>query len=222
MKYSAKGVPPQSFVDWMALASPDWTPTYRDLRRPQSEDVRDALLAEQTYVCCYCGRGLNPDRSDSHTDHFRPQKHYSAKTGNDLTLDYGNFLASCGPPKVKAMPSTCGDAKGSVFDEAAHVAPWDPGCERRFFYGLAGEVTADPAGDAGAEKMIEMLNLNDASLVDDRAKLLAGLETLIDSGEIAADAVDEEIDRWRSSDNGRRKSFSHVAVRYLEVEFGLP
>ena len=38
MKYSAKGVPPQSFVDWMALASPDWTPTYRDLRRPQSED----------------------------------------------------------------------------------------------------------------------------------------------------------------------------------------
>lgn len=119
------------------------------------------------------------------------------------------------------MPSTCGDAKGSTFDEAAHVAPWDAGCERRFYYGLAGDVTADPAGDAGAETMIGLLNLNDASLVDDRAKLLAGLETLIETGEIAEDAVAEEIDRWRSSANGRRLSFSHVAVRYLEVEFGL-
>lgn len=224
MKYSAKGVPPQSFVDWLALAvdNEDWTPTYDDLQNPEISDVRAALLIEQAYVCCYCGRGLKADQTDSHLEHFRPQHTYNGKENADLRLEFTNFVASCGPPRVKAHPSTCGDAKADRFDEGLAIEPWDPGCEARFRYGLSGVVDSEPLDEAGAEYMSELLNLNDESLVGDRSTLLMGVETAILAGEISAATAAAEIDRWRTPENGRRKAFSQVAVRYLQIEFGLP
>lgn len=190
------------------------------LQNPQIGEVRKALLTEQSYVCAYCGRGLSEGSADSHIDHFRPRSHYNGTTGNDLTLDFANFVASCGPPKVRQHPSTCGDAKGSQFDEQAHVAPWDPTCEPRFVYGPTG-VVSPAAGDAAAERMISMLALDHDSLVDERATILAMLENDIAAGEITAVTAQAEVDRWATIEGGRRIPFSHVAVQYLRTEFSL-
>lgn len=221
MKYSAKRAPPQRFVDWLAKANDDWVPSYRNLQNPEIGELREALLVEQEFVCCYCGRALKGDQTDSHIDHFRPQKIYNGEEGMaDLTLSYGNFLASCGPPTRGGRPSTCGDAKGDQFDEAAHVEPWDPQCERRFVYGSSGEVRAFVNGDSGAETMVEILKLREQSLVLERRTLLAAFEADIASGAITAGNVAEEIRRLRAATAGRRIGFSHVAARYLETELG--
>ena len=220
MKYSAKGPPPPSFVAWLDEANENWTPTWQALQNPQIGEVRGGLLTEQSYVCAYCGRGLKMDQTDSHIDHFRPRMHYNATTGNDLTLDFSNFVASCGPPKVRQHPSTCGDAKGNWFDENTYIAPWDPGCEPRFVYGPTGVVT--PAvEDAAAQRMIEVLALDHDSLVDERATVLAMIEADIAAGEITAVTAQAEVARWAAVKAGRRIPFSHVAVQYLKTEFSL-
>jgi uncharacterized protein (TIGR02646 family) len=221
MKYSSKATPPASFVVWKASGTPDWQPTYKNFQKPERDDVWNALLAEQEFVCGYCGRRLKDDRSDSHIDHFRPQEHYNANTGDDLTLDYDNFVASCGPPGRNGRPSTCGDAKGSKFDEAAHIAPWETDCEQRFSYGSSGEIAPTEGTDLAAKTMIENLKLDDRSLVEDRRKIVEALEFSITENEITEASVPEEIARWHTADNGRRKAFSQVATRYLEAEFGL-
>ena len=220
MKYSAKSAPPQSFVNWLAKANQNWQPTYQSLQNPEISEVRQALLVEQEFVCCYCGRALKEDHSDSHIDHFRPQKIYDGKTKEDLTLSYPNFVASCGPPNRSGRPSTCGDAKGDQFDEAAHVEPWDPECEQRFGYGSSGIIQATQADDVGANAMIDILKLHDESLILERGVFLAALEADITSGTITAQNVSAEIQRLRTATGGRRIGFSHVAARYLEGEFG--
>lgn len=222
MKYSAKRSPPQRFVDWLALAkaNEDWVPSYRDLQNPELRDVRQALLVEQEFVCCYCGRELKDDQSDSHIDHFRPQKIYNGKVKRDLTLSYENFVASCGSPTRSGRPSTCGDAKGNQFDEAAHVEPWDPKCEQRFLYGSSGEMQASTNGDAGADMMIKILKLRDRSLILERRVILEGVEADITAGKITAENAKAEIQRLRAAREGRRIHFSHVSARYLEAEFG--
>jgi uncharacterized protein (TIGR02646 family) len=217
MKYSAKGPPPQTLVDWLGG---DWVPTWAAFQNPEKGDVHESLLAEQEFVCCYCGRSLKGDRSDSHIDHFRPQKTHNGKGMPDLTLAYGNFVASCGPPGRNGRPSTCGDAKGDQFNESSCVEPWDPGCEQRFAYGSFGVIGAAVTGDAAAETMIKFLNLLDESLVLDRRTLLSAFEADIAGGLITAANVSAEIQRLRTPEAGRRVGFSHIAARYLEVEFG--
>ncbi len=219
MKYSQKNAPPQVFLDWLALKNANWSPTYKNLRKPELPAVRDALLQEQEYICCYCGRQLNGDHSDSHVDHFRPQKHYNGKgLLPDLTLSYDNFVASCGSPKSKELPNTCGQAKGSRFKEVAHIAPWDPGCEARFSYGSSGIVLPVQGEDEAAIEMIDTLRLDDASLVADRSVVLMAIEADIQAGLIHSNNVGTEIARLRTALNGKRSSFSHVAARYLEDE----
>ena len=219
MKYSAKGTPPQVYVDWLAKANDDWIPSYKSLQNPEISAVRKALLIEQEFVCCYCGRALREDHTDSHIDHFRPQGVYDGRLHADLTLSYENFVASCGPPGRGGRPSTCGDARGDQFDETAHVEPWDPACERRFLYGSSGIIQASVVNDAGAGMMIKILKLHDRSLVLERRALLAAFEKDIATGAITAENVTEEIQRLRTATDGRRIGFSHVAARYLELEF---
>lgn len=216
MKYSPKQDPPQLFVAWLEKKNSDWLPTYKSLQNPEMTAVRDALLAEQEYVCAYCGRELPEDRTNSHIDHFRPQAHYKGENGStDLTLSYDNFVASCGPPGRKGVPSTCGHAKGNSFNEAAHISPWDPTCEQRFTYGSSGVIVPTDPEDAGAVEMIKILRLEDESLAYERSVRIMAIETVIASG-VSAEA---EYRRQKSATDGKRIGFSHVAARYIEAEF---
>ncbi len=215
MKYSQKQGPPASFVAWLGLKNEHWSPTYDDLMHPEMTDVRASLLSEQEHVCGYCGRALS-NNIKNHIDHFRPQKHYNGENGSlDLTLSYDNFLLSCGPAGVRGLPSICGDAKGSSFDENAYISPWDAACETRFVFGSSGFVKATEDSDVAAHEMIKILNLSHASLELERSVLIQAIELAIQSGETTAEA---ELERLRTPIGGKRIGFSHAAARYLERE----
>ncbi|MGE0117077.1 MAG: retron system putative HNH endonuclease [Dongiaceae bacterium] len=218
MKYSAKTIPPVRFNAWLSQANDDWQPTYGNLQNPEKGDVHIALLIEQGYVCAYCGRAVKDDRLDSHIDHFLPRAHF-----RERELDYSNFFASCGPPHEQAgaerrLPSTCGDAKGKWHNEAASIWPSDPNCERRFWFIASGRVRPMQAADIPAENMIKALNLNDATLVLERKRIIGGVEVDIARGLITVQNVATEIGIWRTANNGRLTGFGHVAARYLEEE----
>ena len=71
MKSIQKGIEPEIFTQWKALANEGWQPTYANLSGVEKQAVKQSLTSEQGYLCCYCERRLTDD--DSHIEHFKPQ-----------------------------------------------------------------------------------------------------------------------------------------------------
>ena len=110
MKYIVKQNEPEDFTKWKALKNEEWTPTYDKLSGVVKIAVRQALMTEQGYICCYCERRLTDN--DSHIEHFRPQENKSTDP-----LDFKNMLCSCQQRLKKGDPRHCGNRKDDWFDE---------------------------------------------------------------------------------------------------------
>ncbi|HFJ9781965.1 TPA: retron system putative HNH endonuclease [Stenotrophomonas maltophilia] len=165
MKHVQKQEAPESFERWKAQANDDWQPTYADLQNPEKAQLQEALLSEQGWVCCYCGRSI--EQAHSHIEHFRPQEHYP-----DRVLSYDNLHASCIRETSPGTPLHCGHAKGNAFDEALAISPTTPGCEQQFRYTLDGQII--PEND-NAAYMCNFLKLDIEFLNDRRAAVLQGV-----------------------------------------------
>ena len=217
MKQVSKGASPAEFESWKAKANDDWQPTYATLQNPEKRALHDALLSEQGWVCCYCGRSLSKERGDGHIEHFRPQEGHDA-----LALAFSNLLASCVRENHPGTPLHCGHAKGSDFDAARAISPLDVGCERRFIY-IAGNGAIREAdeNDAAAKYMICLLKLDIEFLRNRREEVL---KRVFDA-DFLRGAGDDELERLarayrqRGAD-GRLDGFGHVLARYAEQLLG--
>jgi uncharacterized protein (TIGR02646 family) len=214
MKHVAKERSPEDFEAWKALANDRWTPTYGDLQNPQKRIVHDALLKEQGWVCCYCGREISAQ--DSHIEHFRPQE-----MAPELALEFDNLFASCIREREPGAPLHCGHAKGNEFFEDKYISPLDPGCERRFQYMLDGALSPVVPDDAAAHYMTELLKLDLAFLRNRRRNVLAPvfdvdfLSTASDEELLLLAAANREPDT-----TGKLPSFGHVIARFAEQLLG--
>ncbi len=206
MKFVSKGNEPDSFRDWKSTADENWQPTYDALQNPEKRDLHRALLNEQGFVCCYCGRSI--DLGDSHIEHFRPQE-----KREDLALDFSNLHCSCIRGNMPGIPLHCGHRKGSNFDEDLYVSPIEAGCEQRFRYTLVGEVLAL---DARAAYMTTLLGLDIEFLRNRRKDAMEG----VFDDDFLTSATHQELtairDRFRQVDQGVLPSFGHVLARYAE------
>jgi uncharacterized protein (TIGR02646 family) len=218
MKHVSKGRPPAELEDWKALANADWQPAYADLQNPQKLALHRCLLAEQGWVCCYCGRRIS--QGDSHIEHFRPQKSHP-----DLALSYDNLHASClretprpeTPQPALPLPLHCGHAKGGRFDADLHVSPLDPGCEGRFVYTLLGQMAPRQTGDPRASYMVELLQL-DIAFLRNRRKAVLGH---VFDAEFLGTATAEELRRLRDAaqdfgSDGQAPDFGHVLACFAQ------
>jgi uncharacterized protein (TIGR02646 family) len=214
MRHIVKGPSPVGFEDWKALANETWQPTYEVLQNPQKRQLHQALLDEQGRVCCYCGRTIS--LSDSHIEHFRPQE-----LRDDLALHFDNLFASCIRETEPGAPLHCGHAKGNDFDEARHISPLDPACERRFIYTLTGSILPNDADDAQATYMSGLLHLDIDFL---RNRRLEALTRAFDEDFIGS-ATDDELEALSNAfrqrdDAGNLESFGHVLSRYADQLLG--
>ena len=165
MKHIVKQVEPKAFVDWKALANEDWQPTYDDLAGQPKNAVKNALLAEQGHICCYCERRLTDE--DSHIEHFRPQSDPTVDP-----LDFKNMLCSCQNQIKAGEPRHCGNLKDSWFDPELLVSPLDSGCENRFAFDGDGVIRPATAHDGAADETIKRLGLGIPKLNALRAKAI--------------------------------------------------
>ena len=160
MKHIVKQSEPQELLALKASGNDDWTPSYSDLDGAAKKATKDALMAEQGYICCYCERRLTPD--DSHIEHLRPQSDESVDP-----LDYSNMLCSCQNALRKREPRHCGHLKDN--DELA-ISPLDESCETRFSFTGDGRIDSAITDDAAAINTIETLGLAIPKLNALRAK----------------------------------------------------
>lgn len=202
MRYVHKGSAPAAFEAWKAQTNADWQPGYGDLQNPEKALLHATLIAEQGQLCCYCGRRIT--LADSHIEHFQPQRY------SDLALDFANLHASCIREPLPRLPLHCGHAKGNDFDETLAIRPTSEDCERRFLYiAGTGDIRSVDLADAAADYMIGLLQLNIASLRNQRKDVLTRTFDLDFSVEELAQLIE-----------GCRRSagieFEHVMARYAE------
>ncbi|HEY9600313.1 MAG TPA: retron system putative HNH endonuclease [Allocoleopsis sp.] len=193
MRYIKKGEQPESFVAWKHLENDDWKPTWNNFsddrnnpdRKPKT-DVHNALLQEQGYLCCYCGRRIT--KETSHIEHLRPRKLYPK-----LALEYNNLLASCQgeseePPPV---PIHCGHKKKDWYDEQLMVSPLAANCTEFFRYTDDGQILAvdTPNNKIAAQETIDRLDLNISKLIAMRRAAIEDILDFIDA------LTDEDIEK---------------------------
>ena len=215
MRGSEKGDEPEALCSWKkGQRDAGIEPRYRDLRGAPQLATKEALFAEQTGQCVYCGREIDlEEHNRHHIEHFRPQSVY-----RDLELTYENLFLSCGPrqPQGSAQQPTCGNKKGAWFDENCYVEPApESACQRRFVFMSDGQIKGD--GSPEADRMIEILNLNYTELIVDRSDLIEALDGELNEGVSLRELI-KSYDFV--STNGARVSFANVAIQYLRSQGG--
>jgi len=206
MKFIEKQQEPQAYIDWKAQANNNWQPTYGDLSGETKKAVKEALMAEQGYLCCYCERRLTD--SDSHIEHFKPQSDQTVDP-----LDYSNMLCSCQNQLNKGEPRHCGNRKDNWFDDELLVSPLDPEGESRFSFTGDGNIKPELTTDRAANETINRLGLGIRKLNALRA---SAIEPFLE------EALNEEefrkfVTEYLQMDNNGLYSEFLTTIRYLFV-----
>ena len=204
MKHIVKDMEPASFSAWKT-AHPG--AVYNDLNqlanRLVKADLKQSLLTEQGYICCYCEREIA--ENTSHIEHFKPKDSHLPYT--HLQLDYTNLHACCNLYASAAAPNICGMKKENVYD-ARLISPLEPDCASHFVYAYDGSV-APVAGDVRAVYTIRLLGLNSAFL---QAMRKAVIDNFLDG-----DLTSEEVAIMRN-DYLRKKADGHLNPFYTTIE----
>lgn len=118
--------------------------------------IREFLLIEQGYICCYCGNRVDLDTSV--IEHLKDKDHHP-----ELQLDYMNLSCSCQGGQTKRSnnpqyPLSCDANKGN---KEIYIFPTDIECGCKFEFDDQGNIYGV---DEDAEKTIRALNLNNTKL----------------------------------------------------------
>ncbi|NMD68765.1 TIGR02646 family protein [Bacillus sp. DNRA2] len=208
MKHIHKKPSPSAFEHWKSSAGPQ--ASYTTIPPSIKAIVRQSLLDEQFWLCCYCGLSLT--RNNVHIEHFRPQSKFKS-----LQLDYQNLHASCMGKLIHheaELSDFCGHSKKDWFDPVLMVSPLDPDCESYFEYGFDGTIRA-ANHHRGAEETIHRLGLNTYLPRKQREEAINAILDIIDLSD--TDQIKLMIRFLETPDETNRlPSFSFVIARLLK------
>jgi uncharacterized protein (TIGR02646 family) len=147
--------------------------------------LRNELVKEQHFICCYCNESIKGEALDTKIDHFLPKEVHKEKT-----FVYENLFAACmGGENIPAKPKVlhCDSFKdGSDPSSTLIISPLQDNVDLNFSYTENGEIKG--ITEIG-KRTIEFLNL-DCKRLNIRRK-----------DAIEAYLYDEEIDFETSIDN---------------------
>lgn len=204
MKLITKNNSPNSLDSWKK-SHPQGC--YSDLDVSIRQEIRNAALNEQFYLCAYCCVALTGN-NDCHNEHILAKSIYPK---NDL--DYSNIVASCNNFKQ------CGIAHKN---QILPLTPLMNECEIELEFSISGRVKGlTPRANA----TIKILNLGDSernnrALVEKRKQLADAIlwKNLINPEE----GLDDEklyhdyIQIISTPENGKLDSFAPVVVNILK------
>jgi uncharacterized protein (TIGR02646 family) len=146
--------------------------TWNKVTKSDKELLWSAIEKMQGTYCCYCEIFFNVDKKDPlhldrHIEHFYAKSKYS-----DKTFDWDNLFGSCG----RRGGSTCGHYKDNQ-DSSDLIKPDrdDPSDFLKFSAMGRVEVKSnlDDCQRIRAKTTIEVLNLNEQNLVNERQKTIS-------------------------------------------------
>ena len=174
--------------------------------------LRQALVAEQRGLCCYCMCFIQNDTTKIKIEHWQCQSRYP-----DRQLNYGNLLAACpGGEGGRRKDQHCDTRKA---DSDLQWNPADPAhnIEARLRYKMDGTIGSE---DSGFEDQIKnILNLNLAIIKNNRKK---ALDALLDWLQLKP-RPRQELERKLATQvkgDGPLEPYSQVAVWWLRRKLG--
>lgn len=205
MKYIEKQVAPERFTRYRKRRGT----TFKDLSENHvdiKDELRQSLLEEQGYICCYCGSKVAFENSI--IEHLKSRHNFA-----ELQLNYDNMMISCDGGKSarisgRAYPSHCDDYKG---DKEIQVHPLMPDCECRFKFDEEGQIFCDPS-DIDAKETITLLNLDNAALKHKRKYIIDCFKYLPKDHNWSG-----EISKLQQVTTGTYQEFCFVAKSYIET-----
>lgn len=131
----------------------------------KKEEVRNRLVQEQGYLCCYYMMRIHGMQEDTNIEHNKPRSKYP-----ELIFDYSNLLAACTRTKgekKRTDSQTCDIAKG---ESEISKNPALNNVEVLIQYDINGNISSkDPTFH---NDLVKTLNLNHKTLVESRKALL--------------------------------------------------
>ena len=220
MKYIDKHDEPEALIHFKNRQTANWKPSFDNLDRPIKDKIREALLNEQGFLCCYCEGKVNAD--NSHIEHFVPQSR-----GID-PLNYGNLLISCQKNTTGVQPRHCGKRKdndrGCDYHPDLLISPTDPACEDFFGYKGDGRIfpvnTLNELNQKKADYTINTLGLNIKKLIRER---LTAINTILDEiNGLDPSRRDKIIQRLLSEARGQEDRGFHPYFTTIRYVFSSP
>lgn len=170
------------------------------------DGLREALVAEQRGLCCYCMGRIRATRDGMKIEHWRSRTRYPKKQ-----LDYANLLGAClGGEGGRPKDQHCDTRKA---DSDLLWNPADP--EARIRYGRDGSVRAD---DGKFNKQLDsVLNLNLPRLKNNRKSVLNAMLDWWSPRRkgMSKSRLEREV-RRRTGGDGPLEPYVGVAVWWLE------
>jgi uncharacterized protein (TIGR02646 family) len=205
MRKIEKEVEPKALTEWRCKFASDVNFGYQLLPGTVRDEVKEALMREQGWLCAYSGQPI--DMTTSHVEHLFPQDHCS----KEESVAYQNMVACFPGPNS----SSCGYGATvkanwpSAEERPLFVSPLTEDCESRFKFSARGKISPTQPSDEAASETIRRLKLDNKGLEMNRKAAVAFVsqlsrkETRIRLAELA-------------SETGRRSAYCFALRQVLE------
>ena len=177
MKHIIKGDSPEAFERWkvenqftswdsFAGKLPPKDKREKGVTYYSKTELREVLLEEQGYTCCYCEKEISNDHKTA-IEHVEPRE---GDTQTERIFDYSNLILSCNGGEKDPPPKElhCDAKKGK---KLIPISPLDERCETEITFTVEGKIlglTED------AQQTISVLNLHIPKLNNMRKEAIAG------------------------------------------------
>ncbi|PJJ79201.1 retron system putative HNH endonuclease [Mucilaginibacter auburnensis] len=182
MKFIIKGNEPAAWKAYRETPGVDFVAT---------PELKEALLNEQGYLCCYCMNGIKEDNMK--VEHYKPRSTYPA-----LKLVYTNLFAAC--KGDFCTDKHCDTKKGNT-ELSIHPADPKNNCEALVGYSTNGKLTYPDVYKTDIE---QTLNLNNSVLISNRKEALLGAATALQKLGYSKAIIQRQIESY-SNKNAKGK-----------------
>jgi len=201
MRTIQKGQEPASLTQHRQQPHADYD-NYKD-----KAALRQALVAEQRGLCCYCQSRIRATPEGMKIEHWQCQAHHPERQ-----MDFGNLHGVClgghGRPEREQRCDTRKGNNGLCFSVCDPAHP----IERQIRFLGDGTIKADDA--VINEALNTVLNLNLPRLVSNRRAVLAAFQRRLQDGRRVDPA--RELPKWDGREPGELPEFAQVVVYWLQ------
>jgi len=184
----------------------------------EKQDLRESLLKEQDFLCCYCMKKIqSPTEDKMKIEHFKPFSIFNGENEKEnLTLEYNNLLASCkGNENGAKHLQHCDKSKK---DNEIKLNPTNKNLMDLIKFSANGLILTD--NQEYDNELNNILNLNIETLKKSRKMIWESLNIVIENKfgnkTVTKSFLNEQLKKWnRKNSQGMAQEYCQVAIYYI-------